>query len=35
MRWSFASGCLFNNGKMLHSSMVHTSDMKHKYMKNN
>ena len=31
--WSFASGNLFNNGQMLHSPTLHTSDMKHKYMK--
>ena len=33
IRWSFASGNLFNNGKILHSSRLNTSDMKHKYMK--
>ena len=31
--WSLTSGNLFNNGKMLRSSTLHTSDMKHKYMK--
>ena len=33
IRWSFAYGNLFNNGKMLHSSTLHTSDMEYKYMK--
>ena len=33
MRWSFTCGNIFNNGKMLHSSTLHTSDMKYKYMK--
>ena len=31
--WSFASENLFNNGKILHRSTLHTSDMKYKYMK--
>ena len=30
---AFACGNLFNNGKMLHSFTLHTSDMKYKYMK--
>ena len=33
MQWSFASGNPFNNGKMFHSSPLHTFDMKYKYMK--
>ena len=33
MRGLFACGKLFDNGKMLHSSMLHTFDMKYKYMK--
>ena len=33
VRWPFACGNLFNYGKMLHSSTLHTSDMKYKYMK--
>ena len=33
MQWSFASGNLFNNGKMLQISTLHTSDVKYKYMK--
>ena len=33
IRVSFACGDLFNNGKILYRSTLHTSDMKYKYMK--
>ena len=32
LRWSFASENLFNNGKMLHGSTLHTSDICEKYL---
>ena len=33
MRWSFEIVWnLFDNGKMLYTSTLHTSDMKYKYM---